>query len=304
MSVFKCAGSKMFDLEGKPYCTYEAPRSWHGKRCPGCRRFYDVHKVGSDVRNDKPRITAANSTEIVIEYIPTGVHNFDRVIGGGLVKKSAILFGGPRGSGKSTLSMMVCDSVSKATGKKVMYASAEEGVEGVLKICKRTGILNEDIVIFGRPEASDVHDVIEHCKKERPLLTVFDSLQALCFGDMPPSSQRDAEVAEVINDHCKKSGMCAILMNHMNRKEEMVGSTKVGHYIDTELRIHAYNATDDGRARDVFTRELLDTINLDDVRVLIVDKNREGASNVKEFFLMTSEGLRGLSKKPKIELVT
>src|SRR6185369_3694849 len=81
-------------------------------------------------------------------YIPTGIDGFDETIGGGLVAGSPILLAGFRGAGKSTLLCMVSDAVAKVKGRS-LYASSEEGVDGVLSIAHRAGISNENVEVLG-----------------------------------------------------------------------------------------------------------------------------------------------------------
>jgi DNA repair protein RadA/Sms len=275
-------------------CEYQDDAPWEGV-CPGCGGFYNHKKVGVD--REAKRVTAADAQNVTIERDPTGVDKFDYVLSGGLVKKFVVLFGGPKGSGKTTLTMQVLDAYSKRHEAPVLFASAEEYQKFVLANFKRIDAINHRIEVMGCAEFDDVRTALTRCKESRTKVAVFDSLQKLGYDNMPASIQRDIAVAHAINEHCKRSGMSAILLNHMTRALEMAGSTTVGHDVDAELEIHHFNERDDGRARSLFPPETLEEINLKDVRTLLVGKNRGGESGLRSFWLTNSIGLTPLEEK-------
>jgi DNA repair protein RadA/Sms len=275
-------------------CEYQQDTPWD-ETCPGCGGFYRSRKVGVD--REAKRVTAADAFNITIKRDPTGVEKFDYVLSGGLVKKFVILFGGPKGSGKTTLSMQVLDAYSKRYEAPVLFASAEEYQQFVLANFNRVGAINNRIEVMGCAEFDDVRTVIARCKESHAKVAVFDSLQKLGYDNMPASIQRDITVAHAINEHCKHSGMSAILLNHMTRALEMTGSTTVGHDVDTELEIHHFSDKDDGRARTLFSGEILESVPLKDIRTLIVGKIRGGESGRRAFWQVSAAGLTPLEEK-------
>ena len=276
-------------------CEYRAEEPWV-ETCPSCRGFYKCRKIGSD--KEVKRVTAADAVNVTIKREATGVEKFDEVLSGGLVKKFVVLLGGPKGSGKTTLMAQVLGSFAAKHDCKVMFASAEEQQQFVLGVFKRVGVLDARVQVMGREEAHDVRAVIARCKEDHVRLAVFDSLQTMAVGDQDASIQRDISVAHEINEYCKRSGMTGVIMNHMNKSLEMVGSTRVGHDVDIELEIHHYNEKDDGRARTLFTDETLDGVPMKDIRTLLVGKNRGGESGRKSFWQTTATGLIPLEQKP------
>lgn len=276
-------------------CEYRADEPW-SETCPSCKGFYKCRKIGSD--KEVKRVTAADAVNVTIKREPTGLEKFDDVLSGGLVKKFLTLFGGPKGSGKTTLMAQVLGSFSARHDCKVMFASAEEQQQFVLGVFKRVGVLDDRVQVMGCEEAHDVRAVIRRCKEDHVRLAVFDSLQRMSVGDQDASNRRDITVAQEINEHCKHSGMTAVLMSHMNKSLEMVGSTSVGHDVDIELEIHHYNEKDDGRARTLFTDETLGSVPFKDIRTLLVGKNRGGESGRKSFWQVTATGLVPLEQRP------
>lgn len=293
MALFRCAGRKRFHSDGTPYCQHEAHERWTG-RCPSCGRLYNIDKVGADAAPGNKRVTAAQAVEDTA-YISTGMADFDRVIGGGLVAGCTILFGGSEGAGKSSLMMATADQLAKH--KKVLYASGEESDRDVLKIAHRLGITNEKIEIMGN--ALDVYEIIERCKELKPILAIFDSLQVITCDDAKgaeASVSQEVAVANVITGHCKQSGMASVIINHMTKAGEMKGTTEVRHLVDTVLYLDKFLVDEDDDFAGDYGKRFAGT----EVRVLEVAKNRNGAENLSAFFEMTDHGLSPIQQKSKI----
>jgi predicted ATP-dependent serine protease len=320
VAVFKCAGRKRLDDDGEPYCTYESLARWTG-RCPSCGRFYDCDKVGADRQVNGPqRVTAAKSVDVKVEYIATGIEGLDTVLGGGLVRGNVILFGGPAGSGKTSMLLGACDSVTRATKRRALYASAEEFADRVLVICKRVGVESEQLEIMGRDEAHDVDSVLQRCDEIKPLVAVFDSLQELRSGQIagaPGSSTHAEGIAHLIYDYCKRTQMCAFVVNHMNKELDFKGGTGVSHAIDAMVALYKFNESDDGSARDLFGKNTLRAMGIsataadypklleNKIRSLVVGsgKSRQGSIGAKAYFEMTEGGqLRPMQMRSSLDI--
>ncbi len=318
MAVYKCAGRKRSDSDGEPYCTYEALHRWRG-RCPGCHRYYDCDKVGAEKQGGKARVTAAKSDEVKVEYVSTGIEGLDVVLGGGLVRGNVILFGGPQGTGKTSLLMEACNSLTLETGRRALYASGEEHVDRVLVICQRLGIRNDKIEIMGRDDAHDVDNILHRCDELNPLVVVIDSLQVVqseSFVGAPGSLTQSEGIAKLVNDYCKRKHMCAFLVNHMNKDLDFKGGTGVTHEVDALVALYKFTEADDGKAVDVFgkksIREMgipLDANNFDKllaerIRTLVVGgKSRQGNIGARAFFEMTATGqLQALQQRSSLDI--
>ena len=268
-------------------CKYSQETLWEGV-CPQCRGFYRGVKVGTDTKEQKNRSTFAAAATSTTVHIPTGIAGFDRVLSGGLVAGDVILFGGFRGAGKSTLLVQVADSFSAK--RKTMYCSSEQSAEGVVQIAHRAGARNEGVVVLGNQKT--IEDTLAIVKEERVFLTIFDSLQKFTSnqsGGSPGSASQGSAVASAIKEHCRTRDACAIVVNQMSRAGELKGGTDVEHDLDCI----AVLAFPDDKDDDVPDEK--------DVRLLVVDKNRNGSENLRSFWIMTSGGaMEEVSKRSKI----
>jgi len=256
-------------------CSYEKAEAWEGA-CPNCGGLYRAKKVGADTDEQKQRSTFASAAKSPYTYIPTGIVGFDRVIGGGLVASQSILLAGFRGAGKSTLLCLVADAVAKLKGG-ALYASAEEGVTGVMAIAHRLGLRSEKVEVLGNQYS--VEKVIEHAERTKPWVTIFDSLQkysSLEANGAPGSLVQEKAVSTAIRSYCQKTKRCAIVVNQMAKSGEMKGGTDAGHELDTVLILAFPKDDDDEAPHDV-----------KGVRVLLCDgKNRYGDENQKSYWRM------------------
>ena len=278
-------------------CRYEAPTGWFGQRCPSCGRLFDCQRVGQLLESKLK--TLAELGQKKTTYYPTGNETFDFVVGGGLVKGSTILFGGSRGAGKSSLLIDVANGMAKGD-RKVLYASGEESAEDVGKIAHRLGVLNENIEVMGN--ANDIDDIIARAEELKPFLIIIDSLQVMTVSDVKGtegSVSQGVAVANVITSHCKRTKQCGIVVNHMAKSGEFVGSSSVEHLVDTVLTLSQYFIDDDDDL-DQFPKRLRYSEHL---RLLSVDKNRNGEEMRSGFFEMTDHGVVPVKKRSKLELV-
>ena len=161
-------------------------------KCSRCQKRNSIvmKAVASDKNRRKggnwagsvPMAEAVHLAEIILSdslRLNTGIQEFDRVLGGGIVPGVTVMIGGDPGIGKSTLLLQVVDSLSQSqpegTGK-CLYVTGEESAEQVKIRAERLGIRSNNILIF--PE-TNVMAILAQMKKSRPLLTVIDSIQTL-----------------------------------------------------------------------------------------------------------------------------
>src|SRR2546426_3536958 len=203
--------------------------------------------------------------------ISTGVPEFDRVLGGGLVPASLVLVGGEPGVGKSTLLLTALAEMSK--DRRALLVTGEESVAQVKLRAERLGGA-EQVEILAETELETVLSTLE---TERPDVCVIDSVQTLYsaeVGSAPGSVAQVREAASRLMRAAKELGVATILVGHVTKDGTVAGPRVLEHLVDCVLqfegdRYHAH-------------------------RVLRAAKNRFGSTNELGVFEMTGTGLQGV----------
>lgn len=166
--------------------------------------------------------------------IVTGVDEFDRVCGGGVVPGSAILLGGDPGVGKSTLLMQVAGSAA-LRGAACAYISGEEAVEQVRSRAQRMGLAQAPVKLAAE---TSLREVVEGLKRERFDLVVIDSIQTLWSDahEAAPGSvtQVRAAAGELVR-LAKKRGVALVLVGHVTKEGTIAGPRVIEHMVDAVL---------------------------------------------------------------------
>jgi DNA repair protein RadA/Sms len=203
--------------------------------------------------------------------IATGVEEFDRVCGGGIVPGSAILVGGDPGVGKSTLLMQVCGAAAMR-GAAVAYISGEEAVEQVRARAQRMGLGEAPVKLAAE---TNLRVIIEGLKRDRFDLVVIDSIQTMWSDQMEAApgsvTQVRGAAAELVR-LAKKGGSAVILVGHVTKDGQIAGPRVVEHMVDAVLAF-------EGERGYAF-------------RFLRGQKNRFGATDEIGVFEMTDAGMR------------
>jgi DNA repair protein RadA/Sms len=203
--------------------------------------------------------------------IATGVEEFDRVCGGGIVPASAILLGGDPGVGKSTLLMQVCGAAA-LRGASVAYISGEEAVEQVRARAQRMGLGDAPVKLAAE---TNLRVIIEGLKRDRFDLVVIDSIQTMWSDQMEAApgsvTQVRGAAAELVR-LAKKSRTAIILVGHVTKDGQIAGPRVVEHMVDAVLAF-------EGERGYPF-------------RILRGQKNRFGATDEIGVFEMTDAGMR------------
>jgi DNA repair protein RadA/Sms len=213
------------------------------------------------------------ATGAPVRRLATGIGEFDRVIGGGLVAGQVCLCSGPPGSGKSTLLLAVADSVAERTGRPVLYVSGEESVEQIAVRAQRIGAGSPNLLLA---DDTDLSTVIGHLQHHGPqiALVVIDSVQTIASSDVEGRAggvTQTMEVAQVLTRVAKSRGLPMILIGQVTKDSTVAGPRALEHIVDTTLSL-------DG---DKHTA----------LRVLRTVKNRFGSLEVAAFE-QTDGGLR------------
>ena len=227
---------------------------WLGK-CPECNSWNSfseerqLQPSSSKSRNNFESSAPLTITEvqpIQENRLMTGIVEFDRVLGGGMVKGSLILIGGEPGIGKSTLTLQSMGHLSKQ-GKKVLYVSGEESGSQIKLRAERLNAISENLLICSE---ICVEGIIQWIEKIRPEVLVLDSVQTFYTEDLqsaPGSIGQVREVAFKIFQEIKRRNLPTLLIGHINKDGAIAGPKSLEHIVDTVVYFegeqgHAYRA--------------------------------------------------------------
>lgn len=161
----------------------------------------------------------------------TGVGEFDRVLGGGLVPGAAILLSGEPGVGKSTLLLEVASQSAKA-GRRVLYASAEESTAQVRLRAERTGALHDELYLAAEV---DLATILGHVDEVQPELLIVDSVQTVSSSlseGMAGHPSQVREVASTLIRVAKDRGLPVIIVGHVTKDGSIAGPRILEHLVD------------------------------------------------------------------------
>lgn len=250
---------------------------WFG-RCPKCGEFGTVAEQAPPAATTGLRATARASvpgrparrvtdvvTDAPLRRMCTGIGEFDRVLGGGLVPGQVCLCSGPPGSGKSTLLLAVADSVAQRTGRPVLYVSGEESVEQIGVRAHRIGAASPHLLLA---DDTDLGGVIGHIQGQggELALVIIDSVQTVASSEIDGRAggiTQTMEVAQVLTRIAKSGGIPIILVGQVTKDSTVAGPRALEHIVDTTLSLDGDKHTS--------------------LRVLRTVKNRFGSLEVAAF---------------------
>jgi DNA repair protein RadA/Sms len=263
-------------------CSYQTAK-WMGK-CPECgswNSFSEETTVASKDLNRAHKRTAQGSEvpklikEIVLEKqfrVVTGMGEFDRVVGGGVVPGSLILIGGEPGIGKSTLLTSVMGKLSQTHPEQVvLYVSGEESVNQVAERAKRVGVNNSNFYIYNE---TNWQKVLEQINKLQPRFLVIDSIQTTSSSEIDSAPGTVTQIREVtyeLMNHVKANGITCFVIGHITKEGSIAGPKILEHMVDTVIYFEG----------DQFGH----------YRLLRAMKNRFGNTNEVGIFEMKESGL-------------
>jgi len=201
---------------------------------------------------------------------PTGVSEFDRVLGGGLVPGGVVLIGGDPGIGKSTLLLQTLCHIGNA--RKAIYVSGEESPQQIAMRAKRLGLDASPILLLAE---INLQKIISILQKHKPDIAVIDSIQTVyseALQSAPGSVAQVRECSAQLTRLAKQVGITVILVGHVTKEGALAGPRVLEHIVDTVLYF-------EGDQNSSF-------------RLIRAFKNRFGAVNELGVFAMTEKGLR------------
>lgn len=223
---------------------------WYG-RCPKCG---DAGLVEEAPRHSAPGLRAETRGSVpprparpVPDVIPdeparrlaTGIGEFDRVLGGGLVAGQVCLCSGPPGSGKSTLLLAVADSVASRLRRPVLYVSGEESVAQIAVRAQRIGVRDQNLLLA---DDTDLSTVIGHLDEHGPnlALVIIDSVQTIASAEVDGRAggvTQTMEVAQALSRVAKSRGLPMILVGQVTKDSTVAGPRALEHIVDTTLSL-------------------------------------------------------------------
>lgn len=259
-------------------CGHTSPK-WLG-RCPDCNAWNSFAEERKEPvsrhASSTPRQTRSEPRPLSdisptpVNRASSGISEFDRVLGGGIVPGSVVLVGGDPGIGKSTLLLQAIAGVAK-NGARSLYVSGEESPEQVKMRAERLSIRSDDIVILAE---TALESIVHVATKLSPNLIVVDSIQTVYSDELvsaPGSVSQVRECAAKLMHFAKRSDVPIFLVGHVTKEGAIAGPRVLEHIVDTVL----YFEGDRGHA----------------YRILRTVKNRFGSTNEIGIFEMSDAGL-------------
>jgi DNA repair protein RadA/Sms len=213
--------------------------------------------------------------------IVTGIQEFDRVLGGGIVPGTLVLIGGDPGVGKSTLMLQVLSGLAES-GRKTLYVSGEESIR---QIKMRGNRLSSGATSMLVAAETDLDSIISMAESEKPHAMVVDSIQTVYnpeIASTPGSVTQIREASIRLLNMAKQSGVPLFLVGHVTKIGAIAGPRIMEHMVDTVLYF-------EGDRSHVF-------------RILRAVKNRFGSTNEIGVFEMKEKGLAEVPNPSEIFL--
>lgn len=255
-------------------------RKWSG-RCDGCGAWNSIteevpistgptSKSLGAKRGASVRLTDLAAKEAPPARTRSGIDEFDRVLGGGLVEASAILVGGDPGIGKSTLLLQAAAAFA-GKGLKTIYISGEEASAQIRMRADRLGVTQAPVQLAAE---TNLRNILTMLEAEQPALVIIDSIQTMWADNVesaPGSVSQVRAAAHELTTYAKRRGLSVVLVGHVTKDGQIAGPRVVEHMVDTVLYF-------EGERGHQF-------------RILRAVKNRFGPADEIGVFEMTGSGL-------------
>ena len=257
---------------------------WAGQ-CPSCGQWNTLVETLVETAGNRfsgqyqglaqtsPVLSLADIEAIDVPRFGTGIDEFDRVLGGGLVAGGVVLIGGDPGIGKSTLLLQALANMARL--KKTLYISGEESGSQIALRAKRLAVDAKDLKLQAEIQ---LEKILNTLAEQKPEVAVIDSIQTIysdALTSAPGSVAQVRECAAQLTRVAKQSGITIIMVGHVTKEGALAGPRVLEHIVDTVLYF-------EGDTHSSF-------------RLVRAFKNRFGAVNELGVFAMTEKGLKGVS---------
>ncbi len=265
---------------------------WLG-RCPNCGSWNTLKESEKVTKSKsakssplpisedlKPEALTSVSEEKE-DRILTGIHEFDGVLGGGIVPGMVTLIGGEPGIGKSTLMLQISEWLGLKK-LKVLYVSGEESKHQIRLRSQRLGIQSDNVFLLC---VTEVEHIIHEVAEFKPDLIVIDSVQSVSFASLessPGSVSQLRECTQIFTKLAKQSGIPVFLIGHVTKEGYVAGPKIIEHMVDTVLYF-------EGETQNQY-------------KILRATKNRFGSTNEIGVFEMTNTGLKEVTNPSSLFL--
>src|SRR3972149_3217236 len=268
-------------------CGGSSPK-WQGQ-CPGCNAWNTLVETLADAAPRHRFSSAASGATLQLlsdvrakdsRPLPTGIAEFDRVLGGGLVAGQVVLIGGDPGVGKSTLLLQALAHMSASS--RAVYVSGEESAEQVALRARRLGLDSGGLELLAEIQ---LEEIVAPLEAARPDIAVIDSIQTLYSENLtsaPGSVAQVRECAAHLARFAKQTGTIVVLIGHVTKEGTLAGPRGLRNIVDTLLYF-------EGDTHQSF-------------RLIRAFKNRFGAVNELGVFATTAKRLKGVTNPSAIFL--
>jgi DNA repair protein RadA/Sms len=275
--VVKSAAATVYVCQS---CGHQS-RKWLGK-CPDCGEWNSFveerARAAQKGEAGRPRLSLSGAKPVAFgdiesqddARISSGVTEFDRVLGGGIVPGSLVLIGGDPGIGKSTLLLEVADKLS-AQGARVLYVSGEESERQIKMRGERLGVEAKNLFLL--PE-TNLEAILDEVERSEPGAIIVDSIQTVFSPKVESAPGSVSQVREVAGQFlmlAKGRGIPVFLIGHVTKDGSIAGPKTLEHIVDTVLYFEGERHHNH--------------------RIVRAAKNRFGAANELGVFEMTGAGL-------------
>ncbi|MGL5251597.1 MAG: DNA repair protein RadA, partial [Moraxella sp.] len=246
-----------------------------------------TNKTGkkSNYAGEQSAVIPLNAVPMSLDTrLPTGVGEFDRVLGGGLVAGSVVLIGGDPGIGKSTILLQTAIHMASNDNLagSALYVTGEESLSQVAMRATRLGLPNDRLKVLAE---TNVETICQALTQEQPAVAVIDSIQTLfteAIQSAPGGVSQIRESAAILTRYAKQTGTALFLVGHVTKEGALAGPRVLEHMVDTVLYF-------EGQSDNRF-------------RMIRAVKNRFGAVNELGIFAMTDTGLKEVANPSAIFL--